>query len=110
MNKLIAALNAIVGLAVLLYYAFESYLGSLELWGILSWPMLILALLAFYKVIRIRLKDGRYLMKILVTVMAAFTTYHTLGQAGFDAPTWDVACVLFGVGIGLGGLKKFRSS
>ncbi len=107
MNKLIAALNAVVGLLALVYYALESWIPG-DYWGMLSWAMLVMCVVAF-ALLCVGKSDRESQAAALTVMTTAFVVYHTLAGS-FDALTWDLSCAAFGVQFGLGGLKALKSS
>ena len=108
MNKLIALLNTVVGLAAFLYYALEPVL-DMDFWGILSWCMLVVG--AFSTYMFFQSSDAKGGAKAATLITMALVAYHTLGGGDFGMATWAWACVSYGAGFGiLHGLRNLMGS
>jgi hypothetical protein len=108
MNKLFGALNVLVALAVLLYYGLEALVSDMDLWGILSWCMLVMGLVTTYFMLRPGGGNGGGKGKGLMVMMMLLLVNHTLGGGGFDMLTWDLVCVTYAFMVGGAGLKMLK--
>jgi hypothetical protein len=108
MNKLFGALNVLVALAVLLYYGLEAFVSDMDLWGILSWCMLVMGIVTTYLMLSSGSENGGGKVQGLMVMMMLLLVHHTFVGGGFDLLTWDLVCVTYAFMIGGAGLKMLK--